>query len=197
MSVPYIAVGIGMFLFRNGWLAIGLYHAGMILFLVLDQNRPYVRNLLQGSSRRWAWLVVFCALSGLAIHLLWPWMQQRSDLSVLLSKYNLSEFRWIAYAIYYSLFHPLLEEFYWRGFLGHPGKRIRIEDVSFAGYHFFTMLCFVAWPWALLTFAILTGTAWVWRQSARETNGLLIPALSHIAAAVSISATASILLNAS
>jgi len=194
LFIPYIAIGIGLFLFKSGWLAIGLYHAGMIFFLVLDRSRPPFRLVLKGWNKTWAWLILFCALSGVAIQFLWPWMQQQVNLDVLLPKYGLSDASWIRYVFYYSLFHPALEEYYWRGYLGHYSKRIRIEDVAFAGYHFFTMLCFVQWPWALLTFLILTGMAWLWRQSARQTEGLLIPTLAHMAAAVSISLAVSFLL---
>ena len=194
VSLPYITVGIGLYLFQNGWLAIGIYHVGMILFLASDRSRSPMRVVLKGWRLKWAWLVVFCALSGLATYMLWPWMQQRSDLNTLLSRYHLTGPWWVAYVIYYSFFHPVLEELYWRGYLGHPSRNVRIEDAVFAGYHFFTLLCFIRWPGALLTFIILSATAWLWRQSVRETKGLLMPALAHTAAAISISAAASVLL---
>jgi hypothetical protein len=186
LFIPYFAIWIGLFLFKSGWLAIGLYHAGMILFLILDRDRPSIQLILKGWNTTWARLLPFSAMAGLAIYVLWPWMQHQSDLNSLLSNYGLNGWKWIVFTLYFSLFHPVLEQFFWRGSLGHPGKKIRIEDAAFAGYHFFTMLCFVRWPWALLTFLILTGTAWVWRQCVRQTGGLLIAASTHLIADTSV-----------
>lgn len=185
-SPPYFAVGIGLFGFRSGWLAILLYHAGMITFLALDGNRPPFRTILQGWHRTWAWLIPFCATGGVAIYLLWPWMQQQADLNALLSDYGLTGWKWTAFLFYYSIIHPPLEQYYWRGYLGNDSKRLRIEDAGFSGYHFMTMICFVQWPWALLTFFILTGVAWLWRQSVRETRGLRIAVLTHLIADISV-----------
>lgn len=35
LALPYIAVILGLYIFHNAWLCIGLYHAGMILVLFL------------------------------------------------------------------------------------------------------------------------------------------------------------------
>ena len=186
LIVPYIAVGIGLYIFKSGWLAILLYHAGMGFFLILDQKSPPLRQMLQGWHKTWAWFIPFCALGGIAIYLLWPWMQQSLDLNALLHKYGLAGWKWTVFLFYYSIIHPPLEQFYWRGYLGHPGREIRIEDFAFSGYHFFTMICFVQWRWALISCFVLTGIAWLWRQTARETGGLIIPILSHLTADISV-----------
>lgn len=186
LFIPYIAIWIGLFLFQSGWLAIGLYHAGMILFLGLDKDRPSFQFILKGWEMKWVRLLPLCAMAGLAIYFLWPWMQPQSDLRFQLSRYGLNGWKWIVFAGYFSLFHPVLEELFWRGSLGHPAKKIRIEDAAFAGYHFFTMLCFVQWQWAFISFLILTGAAWIWRQSTRQTGGLLIATVAHLLADISV-----------
>ncbi|MBN2104437.1 CPBP family intramembrane metalloprotease [bacterium] len=186
LLLPYISIGVGLYCLKGGWLAILFYHAGMVLFLILDKKRPPFRQMFRGWHKTWAWLIPLCGLGGISIYLLWPWMQQQLDLDTMLTKYGLSGWKWTAFLIYYSLGHPPLEEFYWRGYLGHKSKKVRIEDLAFGGYHFFTMICFVGWPWALLSCTILTGTAWLWRQIVRETGGLLVPVLTHIVADISV-----------
>jgi hypothetical protein len=182
---PYPAIGIGLYVFQNAWAAIGFYHVGILCFLITDRKRPPLRNLLSGWNITWAGFIPAAALSGVLIDSLWPSMQH-FNLDVQLTGYGLDGASWTLFLLYYAFFNPLLEQVYWRGYLGHPGRRVRIEDVAFAGYHFFTMICFVQWSWALISFIILTGTAWLWRQIVRETGGLLIPLLSHISADVSI-----------
>ena len=185
LLLPYPSIGIGLSLFQNAWAAIGIYHFSILCCIIADRNRPPLRNLLRGWNNSWACFIPVAALSGLLIDSLWPSMQH-FNLDVRLTGYGLAGGSWTLFMFYYALFNPLREQYFWRGYLGHPRRCVRIEDLSFAGYHFFTMLCFVQWPWALISFAILCGTAWLWRQIARETGGLLIPVLSHMAADVSI-----------
>ncbi len=49
LAMPYLAVVVGLYIFRNAWLCcIGLYHAGIILILFLARRQGLVRNLLVG-----------------------------------------------------------------------------------------------------------------------------------------------------
>jgi hypothetical protein len=185
LLLPYPAIGIGLYLFQNAWVAIGFYHLGILSLLITDRKRPPLRNLLSGWKWTWAGVIPGAGLSGLLIYSLWPLMQH-FNMDVQLTAFGLARASWILFLPYYAFLNPLLEQVYWRGYLGHPARRVRIEDVAFGGYHFFTMICFVQWPWAMITFIILTGTAWLWRQIVRETGGLFIPLLSHITADVSI-----------
>lgn len=185
LLLPYPAIGLGLFVFQNGWIAIGFYHIGMLSFLIADRRRPPFRQLFTGWNKIWSGLLPFSAMSGLLIYLLWPFMQQ-FNLDSRLVRYGLTGESWRIFMLYYILFNPPLEEYYWRGYLGHPADRVRPEDFAFAGYHFFTMICFVQWHWGLISFVILTFTAWLWRQTVRRTGGILIPMLAHFAADVSI-----------
>lgn len=186
LFVPYVAVGIGLYVFQNGWLALGLYHACMIGYLLHHRKRISLQGLMRGWHSIWGWLFPVSALSGLAIALLWPWMAGGSDLRTLLSQYGLSGWKWTGFVFYYALLHPLLEELFWRGSLGHPSRTVRIEDVAFAGYHFFVLICFISWTWAILCFVVLAAAAWVWRQSVCRTGGLFIAAATHVIGDISI-----------
>lgn len=158
----------------------------MLLFMIMDRDKPLLRQLFTGWHRTWAWMIPGSIAGGILIYCLWPRIKLGPDLTVLLGNVGLAQGRWILFLFYYALIHPPLEQVFWRGYLGHSGKTIHIRDIAFAGYHFFTMIFFVHWPWALLSFFVLTGTAWLWRQCVRETHGLLIPVLSHLAADISI-----------
>jgi hypothetical protein len=186
MFLPYLAVAIGMYIFKNAWLTILLYHSGMVLFIAADSQRPAFRSILKGWNTTWAWIIPASAAGGVAIYFLWPEMHKLPDLSGLLSSYGLTGWKWTLFLGYYSIIHPPLEQFFWRGYLGNPSRNLRVEDIAFGFYHFFTMICFVDGFWALLSCLILIGSAWMWRQMVQKTGGLLIPALSHLIADASI-----------
>jgi hypothetical protein len=58
--------------------------------------------------------------------------------------------------------------------------------VFFGGYHVLVLAYFIPWSWGLLVAALLVLVAWVWRTVATRLGGLLIPALTHLAADASV-----------
>jgi membrane protease YdiL (CAAX protease family) len=93
---------------------------------------------------------------------------------------------WLLFILYYSFINPIIEEVYWRGYLGSKVKTLTWSDVCYAGYHPLVFLKFVAWPWALVEFVLLLGVAWMWRMIIRKYDGLLLPVLMHLFADLSI-----------
>jgi membrane protease YdiL (CAAX protease family) len=83
---------------------------------------------------------------------------------------------------YFSLVNPFIEEYFWRGVLGDNSKKPTLGDFIYAGYH-----TIILWgkvnPFSILfAVTILTSAGWLWRQIAREDDGLLAPVLGHMAA---------------
>jgi hypothetical protein len=181
LFVPYIAIIIGLEYCSNAWIAILLYHAGVILIISIDGHWDLIADLLHG----WRLLpavgaILLGGLGGMVLWLIWPWM----DLAPVekLATMGLKGGSWLGFAVYLCLVNPCLEEIYWRGHLARETSRPSLEDGVFAGYHVLVLAHFVAWPWVLLSFAALMGAAWTWRRLAKVDRGLLLPLLSHVVA---------------
>ena len=46
--VPYIAVLIGLYILKNAWIAIGLYHLGITVFLINGDRNSLLKRICTG-----------------------------------------------------------------------------------------------------------------------------------------------------
>jgi len=188
-TIPYLAVLIGMYTsISNGWAAILLYHLGIITVLFLARYWKLGR-LLKTTEEFLvlAGVVLVSALAGFFIYWLWAIIKLAElVLTDQLSVLGLVNAPWFLFIGYYFTVNPLLEEMFWRGYLGSPKLVLTWNDVWFAGYHVLVLVTFVSWSWAILSFTVLMISAWFWRQLTRRYQGLLLPIASHAAADASI-----------
>lgn len=193
--VLYTAVIAGMHLFHSGWIAILGYHIGICVFLSLAKGRQLVGKLTSGWDVKLGFgISVVCLLGGPLVCLLWPYMHlAQQDLKSGLSAVGLKGNLWLGFAIYYCLINPWLEELFWRGFFPSNIKFPALSDFLYAGYHLFVLIMFIKWIWVIVAFVILTCVARLWHQLASRYNGLLIPALTHLVADISIIGAAFVL----
>ncbi|MBW2260987.1 MAG: CPBP family intramembrane metalloprotease [Deltaproteobacteria bacterium] len=181
-----------MHLLHSGWAAILGYHAGMCLLLWAGGGWPGAVHLARG----WAWkegaaCTALCAAAGPVILVLWPLAGAPvGPLGVRLASLGLQGASWWAFAAYYVLVNPFLEELYWRGWLAPASRHPAPVDALFAGYHAVVLVLFVDWPWVLFSFVCLLAPAWLWRRLSRRCGGLAVPAFSHLAADASVIAAA-------
>lgn len=193
---PYLAIIIGLSGLESAWSSILLYHCGIVLVLWLAR---YWR-LGEPLKSRADYLVltavaVTSLLGGVLIFWLWPIMKLGALLLVSeLADLGLSNIAWLLFMVYYVTINPLLEELFWRGYLGSGSAFLTWNDLWFAGYHILVLVRFVSVPWIGASFLILVGAAWLWRQLARRYNGLIVPIASHAAADLSIIAAVFFLL---
>ena len=109
-------------------------------------------------------------------------LQLESELADL----GLTGLPWLLFIGCYFIVNPVLEELFWRGYLGQRTRGLTWNDVWFSGYHVLVAVNFTWWPWVVASFLVLVAISWVWRQFARQARGLLLPILSHTAADASI-----------
>lgn len=173
---------------ESAWAAMGLYHFGIALFVFSgDRGR-----LLKHVGRGWHWGlavagVVMSALIVPIFLLFWGYMRlENATMNSVVTRFGLQGTLWFVFMIYFSTVQPLLEELYWRGYLGGSRSVFCWPDFAFAGYHILVLAWFIKWPWLLLAFVMLIGAAWVWRNMASRLEGLAVPLLSHVVADVSI-----------
>lgn len=187
-AIPYAAVVTGLYVMRNAWVAILLYHAGIVAVLAGEGRTDMLKTARSGWERRV--MVPACmvaALGGAALFLLWPVVGLgKESLANSLSEYGLSGSRWVLFAAYYATAHPILEELFWRGRLGSRRFGPTWPDAAFGGYHFVVLVLFIEIPWALVSAVILSVAAWTWRYAAERFGGLGIPLVSHAVADLSI-----------
>jgi hypothetical protein len=188
MAIPYAAVLLGLYVLRSAWVAILLYHAGMVILLRFGGQEGPLKAVRQGwSAPAAAFTGIVCAACGLLLALLWRTMaREHMNLGETLASFRLSGLSWWVFAVYYVTVHPALEEIYWRGYLPRAHRFPVVADFAFAGYHVLVLCIFITLPWVLVSFGVLLFAAWSWRQLVARYAGLGIAIAGHAAADLSI-----------
>ena len=189
LLLPYIAVSIGLYLLHSAWLAMLMYHCGMILFLIVfGKGNLKMWHLFSGLNLKvLSVATVIGSLSGVVIYTLWHFIAlEDANIDVTLTKYGLAGLSWYLFMVYFSIANPLLEELFWRKLLYKKGIRPFLLDIAFAGYHVLVLYLFINWLWVFLAFLLLVVAARTWRYLYSILNGLAVPWLSHTVANISI-----------
>ncbi len=190
LIMPYAVMLVGLHGIGSAWGAMLAYHAIAVVWMGRSRGRVF-RLLTAGRDARFlAVAIVFGAIGGLLMHALAPWLDANRSLHAMmqdaLATYGFGERSWIAFAAYHGIVNPVVEEAYWRGWLGSPARGLRIEDVAFAGYHLVVLAPFIEPIWLGVSLVSLTAAAWLWRRARVHTGGLAPAVASHMAADVSI-----------
>ena len=188
--VPYVTVGIGLLVFHNAWAAVLGYHAAMVAFILLSAKGFAVRQAFRGKGYL-APLVsgLAGAAGGLTLYLLWPYLSLPCDISSYLRSVGLNERTLPAFLLYFVLMNPVIEEYYWRGFLGSDVRGITLNDLLFSGYHLIVLGGQLQAVWLIVALLGLTAGGWFWRQMNRVNGGLLASVISHLTADTTVMLT--------
>ncbi len=188
--LPYLAVGIGLFWFKNAWAALLGFHLAILLSVLLGRSRVPLRILFQSHRLHWVGLSLFLSGSvGVFLYFFWSVFGVAGDLSTHVAALGLNSSNWISFIAYFSLVNPFLEEYFWRGYLGSSTKRLYLSDFIYAGFHAMILAGSLPATSILYSLTVLVLAGWFWRQLAREDSGLLAPVLGHMAADVTILVT--------
>jgi membrane protease YdiL (CAAX protease family) len=185
--IPYLTIGIGLLVLHNAWVAMLGYHAGIIAILAWSKYRP---NLKQLYKNRKLWLSLIGGLGGLGsgvlLYLLWPVLSIPDNISTYINSVGLNDRTWSVFIIYFVIVNPVLEEYFWRGFLNSTTEKPVLNDLLFAGYHPMVFAGHIANIWLLVIFLGLVAGAWAWRQLNRFNQGILASTISHLSADIII-----------
>jgi len=185
--IPYITIGIGLLIFHNAWLAILSYHAGIIAVILSAKTRISLKQAFQGKK---AWIPIITALvgagGGLLLYVLWPLLSVPDDISLYIRSIGLNEQTWPVFLAYFTIINPLIEEYYWRGYLAFAARGITLNDFLFSGYHLLVLAGHMEAIWLLAVFFVLAAGAWFWRQMNRLNGGLLASVVSHVSADITV-----------
>ena len=185
--IPYITIGIGLLVFHNAWLAILGYHAGMVAVISLSKTTITIKRAFHG-RRYWALFIAALAGAGggILLYILWPLLSVPDDINSYIRSIGLNERTWPVFLAYFILINPLIEEYYWRGYLAGSAKGIALNDLLFSGYHLIVLAGQMETIWLIVVFFGLTIGAWFWRQMNRLNGGLLASTISHITADITV-----------
>ena len=182
--VPYIAILVGMYVFHSAWMAILLYHVGVVAFLLYQKPEKLGLRIWAGAKS----LVLIpgvlaCALAAPLVYFMWPWFAaSESALPEWMAHYGLTDWAWLLLIPYFSLVHPVLEEVHWRRISPSSVNGICWQDLLFAGYHVLVLFQLLYWPWLFLVFGALVGSSVFWRWTAKRFGGYGLPILTHAVA---------------
>jgi len=183
----YLAVGIGLFVFHNAWGALLGFHAAIIVTLLFAKPKIPLSIFFKYKNAKWILLsVLLCGSSGVTLYLFWDIFGFAGDLAEQMEMLGLNPSNWLMFIAYFVSVNPLVEEYFWRGYLGSKNKNLHISDFLYSGFHGLILINKV--PVSSIAFAlgILVAVGWIWRQVHREENGLLTPVLGHMAADLTI-----------
>ena len=179
----YLAVGIGLFQFHSAWAALLGFHFAILASLLIARSEISVAVLFRNTKTKWIILsILLCGSSGIALYLLQDHFGFANDLSVQTTSLGLTSISWIPFIAYFVFINPFVEEYFWRGYLGHQTKSLHPSDFAYAGFHALVLFGKVSPGAILFGLMVLVIAGWFWRQLAREAGGLLAPVLGHMAA---------------
>lgn len=195
-AIPYVAVLVGLYVMKNAWVAMGLYHLGIALVVSSGDRGKLLPTVRSGwNTKAGVASVIVCSVGISTIYILWDYIRlENMCLKTALASLGLSGLSWCAFMIYFSTVQPVLEELYWRDYLRSGRNGLAWVDVAFAGYHVLVLARFIRLPWLAASFAVLAAASCGWRCLARRFEGLAIPLVSHIAADMSIIAVTNVLI---
>ena len=181
--LPYLAVAIGIFWFQHAFLTLVGFHLAILLSLVLARSSVPVSILFKSKNIRWVVLsVVLCGSSGLSLNFLWSYFGVIDDLPNRIEALGLTKTTWPLFIAYFSLVNPLVEEYFWRGYLGSATRHLYPSDFLYSGFHGLVLMGKIQASVVLYSLIVLVLAGWFWRQLARINGGLLAPMLGHMAA---------------
>lgn len=187
LVMPYLAVWLGLYVFKNAWAAILGYHTGIILLVTLAKAWPRL-NQFRPAAPLWK-IVIFGltgCIAGVSVYFLWPFIHVSPKLAESLLEWGLTPGVWPLFIAYSALVNPWLEETFWRGWLGSADTHPIVHDAVFAGFHLVVLAPFFPPIWLAVAFIILAASGWMWRQMIRVGKSMLASTLFHMAADVSI-----------
>lgn len=181
--LPYLAVAIGLLWVQNAFLALLGFHFAIILSLLLARSSIPVKIIFKSNDLRWVILnILLCGSSGISLYFFWSYFGTVSDLPALIESYDLRRSIWPLFITYFVLVNPLIEEYFWRGYLGSPTRGLYSSDFLYAGFHALILMNKMQIAAIMYSLVVLILAGWFWRQLARIDGGLLAPVLGHMAA---------------
>jgi membrane protease YdiL (CAAX protease family) len=183
----YGGVILGLFFFRNAWAALLTFHLAIIISVLIAKPDMPLKILVTGRNLKWTLLtVILCGSTGVTLSFFWDKFGISRDIATSVETMGLTRLSWIPFIVYFTLVNPILEEYFWRVYLGSKSTNFAASDFWYAGFHGLILIDKVRTDMIVYSLAVLVLAGWFWRQIARIDGGLRAPLLGHMAADFSI-----------
>ena len=196
-SSPYVAVVLGLYIFKSVFLALAIFYSAIVFFIVIKGSKGLLRTIFSGwNSLAAVGSAIVCALGGVVIFLLWPYAKlENVNLTSTLAEYGLRGATCYIFVVVVTILNPLLEELFWRGCFQNNSTKPALIDAVFAGYHLLALVLVINLPTTALAFFTLSGASWGLRFIKHKLGGLAVPYIAHLVADISIIAGIYFLIN--
>jgi membrane protease YdiL (CAAX protease family) len=183
-----LGVFIGLYVFRNAYLAIVIYHIGLVLAILLFRKGSPLQEGFKIKSKKTFFISSFIfSFSGFGLYFFWESLKiPELDLETVLLEYGLNQSTFWIFVIYISTVNPLLEELFWRFIYKSNSKIVSASDLLFAFFHFFILIKFTQIEYAILATVGLVLTARIWRYYHSVLKENLTIFITHALADLSI-----------
>ena len=92
--IPYIVIGIGLFVLHNAWITIVGYHLSMVIILSIAERKLPFRQIIKSANNKIPAITVVLGLSGgLFLYLFWPSIGIPEDINAYLQ--NIVQWNWL------------------------------------------------------------------------------------------------------
>jgi membrane protease YdiL (CAAX protease family) len=181
--LAYVAVAVGIFQFHSAWSGLLTFHFAIVLSLLIARPNTPIKILFTANSIKWTLIsILLCGSSGIALYFLWDKFEIVEDISTRVEAMGLTPSNWIAFITYFTVVNPLIEEYFWRGYLGSESRNIHMSDLLYSGFHGLVLMNKVQAGTVIFSLVVLVLAGWFWRQLMRNDGGLLAPLLGHMIA---------------
>jgi len=185
--IPYVAVGVGVYCLHSAWIALISYHAAMLAVVILGRGSGMGSVTKRRLWSCWILTVALYTAGGIALYAIWPCVWPEGGfVRARLADLGVNRQNWPYFALYFCCLNSLIEELFWRGYLGQDSRRPTLRDAAFAGYHSLVLLAFTRALWAIPVFAGCVFAAWLWRMMRAATGSLVLPVITHLAVDLAI-----------
>jgi hypothetical protein len=151
------------------------------LFLLLARSSVPIKILFEGKDFRWVVLsILLCGSNGISLYFFWSYFGIASDLPADIESYDLTKLTWPLFITYFVLANPLIEEYFWRGYLGSLTRGLYPSNFLYAGFHALILMNKMQIGAIMYSLVVLVLAGWFWQQLAHIDGGLLVPVLGHM-----------------
>jgi len=181
--LPQFVIIIGIYLFSNAWIALGIegFLLGSVLVAWIIRGwRPRLGRIPRVTIP----FTLMHLASGPVLMLLWR--QDPENITTILQRLNVHDSQWPLLIFLHCTAVPLFEELYWRGILFSNSKKPVPADLFFSLYHagiLAVLLPPILWPASLVS---LAGAAYIWRRLTILGNGIIPAIILHATADISL-----------
>lgn len=180
----YTVIISGLYFFHNAWISLLSYNTIMLIFIVSSKRYPDFKSIF--SNNNFIIIITAIVISSLTvpiIYYLWNYVALDSqNLTLQLQDFQITNSNKLYFLLYFSIFHPVIEELFWRITVQNKYRLFSIYDFLFSIYHLLVLRFFIKSYLLIIVFIGLTAISLTWKILIHKYKQNLAVFLSHASA---------------